>query len=1723
MSEADSNVSTTPLDSSDPILAQLCQCYGIESVYDDVWGNTQTVPATVLLDLLRSMGVACETSQQRYESVLQCEAQSDELLLSPVLVRVEHEQLLIPVRLRPPDFNSHADWLLTEETGEVHRDSVSVGDPTGISDQHFLLMLELNLKLAPGYHSLRVTLGQRTAQLSLIITPQACYVPEALQQQTQPPQRWWGLAAQVYSLRSQTDCGIGDFSTLAELIRVCDQRGAAFLGVSPLHAMYPGRPEHRSPYSPSSRLFLNTLYIDITGCEEVKNSHAASALLASEELRRTLAEVRISELVDYERVGKVKLQVLELAFEDFCASPIHSRYARFQRFCAEQGHVLLQHAIYEALAEHFHTRLPKASGWQEWPEDFRTPDSAAVLKFAREHAERVDFYRWLQWLADEQLSRVSRLADHRALPLGLYQDLAVGVDAAGAETWSHQHLYVQEAAIGAPPDLLNTRGQNWGLPPQHPRQMIASGYTLFIDTLRRLMRYSGAIRIDHVMGLRRLYWIPAGHEAYEGAYVQYPFQDLLGLVALESQRNRCMVIGEDLGTVTDEIRHSLQARGILSYRLLYFEQQQGHFSSADQYPPQALTAINTHDLPTFAGWWQGRDIDWHRRLDHYRDAAALHQAEREREHERRQLWQALREQTWPGDSDEPIEEPVTDHVPVLAAHRFLARTPAMLQLVQLEDLLGLTEQSNLPGTVDEHPNWRRRLPVNVSDLKEHPLFERITGEVAAERGVITAAAYKPAASLWPHATYRLQLHSDFTLAHARNILPYLTALGISHVYTSPYLQSRAGSRHGYDVVDHQRMDSEIGSATDFSAWLQTLREQRLGQVVDIVPNHMAIGTDNHWWMDVLEHGQASLYVHYFDIDWQPPERVMRGKLLLPVLGEFYGDALEQQRLRLHFDQSDGRFRVQYYDQCLPLDPREYDFVLNYPPDTVPANDADTGETAEIFNRLGAAFRRLPGRVRSHWQAVQQRYRQSELLRLQLLSVYRQTAANAALLEQKIEAVNRGPGLHQLLERQPWRLAHWRTASDEINYRRFFDNNDLAAVRVEAEDVFAATHSRILEWVADGLVQGLRVDHPDGLYDPAGYFQRLAQRSDEVRAEDGDEAEELPPLYVVVEKILAVDEPLPEDWCVAGTTGYDFSSLVNGLWVNPAAVGSLTFTYTQFVGRETGLEDLIYHCKKLVMRRLLASELRVLTNRLYRLAHANPKTRDFTRGNLQEALKEFVACFPVYRSYINGNDISQNERHSEVNTQDVAHIRQAMADARRRSNVADLSVFDFISRIILQQRSGSDVFRQQMLDFTLKLQQFTAPVMAKAVEDTAFYRYHRLISLNDVGDEPLRVGVPLAAFHRANQQRLQDWPHTMLNTSSHDSKRSEDVRARLNVITEIPREWRLRVKRWHRLNEHCLQQLAGTQEPSRNDEYLLYQTLLGSLPLQPMNETDWADYRARIHAYMEKAVREGKQYTSWIAPDEDYEHALHGFIDQILDVELSRDFMDDLLSFKDRIATAGLVNSLGQVVLKLTVPGVPDIYQGMELWGFHLVDPDNRRPVDYTLRQQLLAQLGEPGSVVPPATLLADLHSGLIKLYVTRQLLHVRQQHPQLFDHGEYLPLHGAGTFADHLCGFARIYQGQVLLVLVPRWTFAVARETRVVPVAEHWQETFLELPPLLQQRGGVMINVLSGERLPMAGAMPVSQLLADLPVAVFLLQAESEPESEPELEPEPDTVAGEVN
>lgn len=916
----------------------------------------------------------------------------------------------------------------------------------------------------------------------------------------------------------------------------------------------------------------------------------------------------------------------------------------------------------------------------------------------------------------------------------------------------------------------------------------------------------------------------------------------------------------------------------------------------------------------------------------------------------------------------------------------------------------------------------------------------------------------------PIATYRLQFNQDFTFADASRIIAYLHQLGISHVYASPLLKARAGSPHGYDIVDHNALNAEIGDEKAFTAYIETLRRYGMGQIIDIVANHMGVGgDDNEWWLDVLENGEASVYAPYFDIDWHPANPALQNKVLLPFLGNHYGSILEQGELKLVFEPAQGRFSVRYYEHLFPIDPRTYPQVLALRMDRLEQIVQQQNGVFSEYTSLITECRSLPRRTEVSTLHRQQRREAGIVCKQQLAGLCRKQPEIEHFLAENVTQFNGTPGdtksfdlLHQLLEAQAYRLAYWQVASDEINYRRFFDINSLAGLRMDNHKVFEATHRLIETQIRKGQIHGLRIDHPDGLSDPFSYYWDLKQMITSARAsqpgrQNGDT------FYTVVEKILSRYERLPVDWPVSGTTGYELAYLLNGLFIYPGSERQFDRLYMRFTGRRLIFDDLLYERKKLIIRSALSSELTVLANLLNSIAQTDRHTRDFTHQSLREALGEVVACFPVYRTYIT---------EERINEEDHRYIQWAVAQAKRRNPATDRLIFDFIHDLLVLARleRASSNIRRKMIQLALRFQQYTAPVMAKGMEDTSFYVYNRLVSLNDVGFDPRIFAISSTAFHHENRQRLSDWPHNMVNTSTHDSKRSEDVRVRINVLTEVADEWIQHLGRWSRINRKKKRVLNEQRMPSRNDEYLLYQTLVGTWPLQPLDASGLAEFRQRISDYMLKAIKEAKMDTSWINPNEEYEEAMRHFVATLLDNPEQNAFLADFMPFQRRIARFGLLNSLSQTLLKLTIPGVPDIYQGTELWSFSLVDPDNRRPVDYQQRETGLQRLLEysrtdNGAAGLLKRLLHQLEDGQAKLYVIYKTLHLRRDYAQLFNQGDYhgLAVHGPG--AEHICAFVRSLEDRKLIVIASRWFARLLTDETQLPIGESvWGDTMIEAP-----------------------------------------------------------------
>jgi (1->4)-alpha-D-glucan 1-alpha-D-glucosylmutase len=966
----------------------------------------------------------------------------------------------------------------------------------------------------------------------------------------------------------------------------------------------------------------------------------------------------------------------------------------------------------------------------------------------------------------------------------------------------------------------------------------------------------------------------------------------------------------------------------------------------------------------------------------------------------------------------------------------------------------------------------------------------------------------------PRATYRLQLNRDFTFAQAEAIVPYLSTLGISHCYVSPCLKARPGSMHGYDIVDHNLLNPEIGTPQDFDRLVSALHEHGMGLILDIVPNHMGVmGSDNAWWLDVLENGEASVYAGFFDIDWHPLKQELQGKVLVPVLHDHYGAVLESGELKPVFHSARGEFDIWYREHRFPIDPKEYPRVLQPCGTSVTELLGEQNPDLLEFQSLITAFGHLPARQEASSDRIAERNRDKEIHKRRLAELCARSPEIAAAIVREVELINGNPAapasfeqLHELIKAQAFRLANWRVASDDINYRRFFDTNDLACIRMEDETVFQATHRLILSLVAEGKVDGLRIDHPDGLYDPAQYFERLIRSIATAtgNSENGfhQDSQHQDSEFVVIEKILSGSERLPAEWAVCGTTGYDFANLVNSLFVEPTAVRRMERIYRNFIDEGTNFDDLAYRCRKLIARVALASELSVLANRLAHIALSKRRTCDFTLNSLRDALTEVVASFPVYRTYVTPSGISEN---------DARYIRLAVASAKWRSPAADTSFFDFIGEVLLTRiAEGQDpAYRNAVTGFAMKFQQFTSPVMAKGLEDTAFYRSNRLVSLNDVGSDLQRFGITTAEFHLANQERLRSWPHSMLATSTHDSKRSEDVRARINVLSEISGLWRLRLRDWQRLNRRHKRLVNDKPAPLPNDEYLLYQTLVGAWPAEPLSdENDWKIFRERIENYMLKAVREAKQYTSWINRNADYETAVSSFVRALLTSGEKNQFLDDFLPFQRRIARIGIWNSLSQTLLKLTCPGVPDIYQGNELWDFSLVDPDNRRPVDFVRRQQAFANirgLGSGPDALSRGRLIETPEDGRLKLYLTWKTLCLRKQRPNLFQAGEYVPLAVAGAKANHVVAFTRKYEGTSVLVIVPRLVASLLNDNDIdlPPIGPKvWEDTHVLLP--FCDGSETYQNAFTGEVLNLQkhggyAKIDVAQVFAEFPLALCWL------------------------
>lgn len=1677
----------------DDELDALCRLAGIERVYHDHAGVRHEADAETIRTLAQALGIDIKHAATRAPTTIE-----------PVTVwRAGAGPPQVTFTL-PAGADPAIEWNLTEESGTPHagltRATVlELLETVAVDGRHWeRRCLTLPVSPAPGYHRLDLRIAgslEGPAETLLIAAPPRAYLPESLDEGA----GLWGISVQLYALRSAFDWGMGDFGDLAEMLRRAAQAGASLVGINPLHAPYSDEPARASPYSPSSRHFLNPLYIDVEAVPDYAECAEAQALVGSAAFQAQLADLRRRHLVDYAAVAHCKWCVLERLYESFRERHMARQSARARRFRAFQrahGAALQRFCIFQTMRERHGRDSPSLRYWRNWPAEDQDPGSAAVARFAAANRRRIEYFAYLQWIAEDQLAGCAAAARDAGMPIGIYKDLAVGVEGGAADAWSEQGVVVPGWSMGAPPDSLSSKGQDWGLSPLSPITLKRERYRPFIELIRANMRHAGAVRIDHVLGLWRAFWIRHGDSAARGTYVRYPFADLIGILILESHRQRCLVVGEDLGTVPEGLREELERAGILSYRLLFFEREaDGRPRRPADYPRAALVAVGTHDLPTLPSYWRGGDIGLRAKLGFLTDPGQVEAEHRHRMADRDALLAAFRDERLVGEG-------ASDATPVEAAYRFLARSRGQILMMHLEDPLEVIEQVNVPGTDAEHPNWQLRLPCELDAAFADPRVRALCRALNGER---PAPAPRLASRLAvPLATYRLQFNARFTLQQGLEVLPYLAALGISHIYASPLLKARPGSEHGYDITDHNNLNPEIGSWDDFVQFTDALRAHGMGLVLDIVPNHMGIGkADNSWWLDVLEWGQGSGFAEFFDIDWMPGKTELFGKLLLPLLGEHYGVVLERGELVLRFAPEDGTLSVWYFEHRLPLRPRSYAVVIR-------RQLAREGNGTQLDPTLRDRFAQLADdfdRVRRVGRQRRDVARGIAAgLKAELAQHCRDEAAAARFMEEAAASFAGRPGdsesfrpLHGLLERQHYRLAFWRVAADEVNYRRFFNINELAGIRMENRRLFEIAHGLIGRMIAEGRLDGLRLDHVDGMFDPEAYFRRL-QALARARRPALEEATQR--FYIVAEKILARHEALRPSWPIAGTTGYEVAVLINGLFVDPAGEVECGEAYRAFAGETSSFEELALAAKDLVIENLLSSELGSLANEIDRILERHWGTRDFTRQRLRDALKAIVRHFPVYRTYVTGRTVTADDRRD---------IDWAVKRARREWRGPDAQIFDLLHAALTGDLgSQSSAFgRAELARFAMRFQQYTGPVMAKSVEDTAFYRYRRLLSLSEVGGDPGQFGTSPAAFHHANRLRARQWPHAMLATSTHDTKRGEDARTRIDVLSELPAAWHERTDRWTMLNRLLRQDLDGAAAPMPGDEYLFYQALLGAWPAAFAGASLEADtlavLTARIERYFVKAMREAKLVSSWENPNEAYEAACTAFVRGALDATRTTPFLPDFAAFAEGIAFFGMLNSLSQLVLRMTIPGMPDTYQGTELWDLSLVDPDNRGEVDFAARQNLLHDLARQDRLTPSERLdemrrdLAHWADGRIKFRLLHRLARARQDFPDLYRHGSYEPMATEGTQANHIVAFQRRHRNERAIVVAGRlFVSLLGAEARSYRSA--WSDAQIVLPADLHGRWR---EVLSGRtwtlRGPEAAAiLPVGDLLADLPVAVLV-------------------------
>lgn len=1515
-------------------LKKLSKILDFETEYIDETGKKNKLKTEDISAILKVYGIDFQSEENFEEIISELEAEEFKNMLPSVKIIKKSQKPSVEISVNIENINMTYGWSLEKEDGTVHfGDFIPKRNYTKITKinnkSYTRFKFNIPLKIEQGYHTFKINSPDgKVFCTKVIIVPEKCYIPRIIAKN----KKIFGPKIYLSKINLKNGNGIADFKNLKNIIKVLSNYNADIVGVGVINQTA----VDKNLYLPSTRMFFNTLFLNMEDMLKFVEDKKLQIKLLSREFQKRNEELEKAKSTDYKAVFDIKFEKYKLIYQSFRELHMKNNTHKaqmFYSFMGQNGEKLHKLAVFRALQDFLASEDSRYFNLTEWPASYQNPASDFVMQFEKNNNELIEFYKFLQWQAYIQLEEAGATSYEKKLGIGIYADFPFCVDLNSSENWAYKEYFLNDIVIEIPTEDEQEKIYSSVL---NPRKLYKSAYSYFVDIIRPNMVCAGALNLLDLEYILNPVCEINTDNTTKKISINYSLNDFLGIIALESHRNKCMV-----------------------------------FVNSNSVPEKYSKILNKF------GVFDEKKID-------------------------------LKE--------------ITNEI-------------------QLKEYY-----ENFKYSKSAYLKIKKTSTVNNDKIKI------------------------------PNSTYRLQLNKNFGFEKAKSIIPHLKKLGISHVYSSPLLSPVKGSLHGYDIVNYNKINQEAGTFEEFESFVDELHNNGLGLILDIVPNHMGIGKENKWWMDVLENGQSSQYAHYFDIDWNPLKKELKGKVLIPLLGDHYGNVLADGQINFSFDSEKGKISTNYYEHEFPLNPSTYPIILEHRIEVLKTRLGNTNKDFQEYLSIITVFKNLPLHTNTDYEKITERIREKNIAFKRLASLCFVNEVIKGFIEENLidfkcfadneVSIER---VHNLLEAQPYRLAFWRVSADEINYRRFFDINDLAATCVENPDVFTATHSFILNLIENKKIDGLRIDHPDGLLEPTKFYKKLQfEISKRLGIEFNQNEDDLLssdklPFYIVAEKILSSFEQLPSNWAIHGTVGYDFLNSVNGLFIKSENKNEFTYFYYKFIEQKINFDEMVIECKKLIMNTALAAELNVLSNYLNQISEKYLFSRDYTLNSLRNALIEVIACFQIYRTYISSEENGIKSKN---------YIKWAIGLAKKRSLATDISIFDFIEKVLLlelEKNLNSEKY-QNILKFVLKFQQYTGPLMAKGFEDTFFYRYNRLLSLNEVGGNPNKFGISVEEFHQQNLNRMEITKNSMLSTSTHDTKRSEDIRSRICAISEFPLEWQKSVRKWHSINKLKKNSPSESIIIDKNDEYLIYQSLIGLFSTEELINGKMQDLSDRLENYILKAVREAKMHTSWVNINTEYEQALSNFIKRIFNYPPYHPFWESFQYFESLITNIGYLNSIFQCILKLTSPGVPDIYQGNEIYKFCLVDPDNRQPVDYQKIDECFDKITSLIEFNPDSDnyelfneILLPFESSAIKLFYTSSILNFRNQNPDLFKSGKYIPLKVFGKNSNHFMAFARVLKNQALIIIVPRlMRNLISTENPLQIIQEEIEDTIIEIPKELK-------------------------------------------------------------